>query len=348
MIDDRESQRIRLRNPEKAETENTEVVPVSDKAGRRGDGDPDDQNDHQNEGGRNRQVEAEGQKEQIDCDHVDEPDYDRQQGGGEQKRRVDHDPEPFDEMVDQPVHGPGIAHRKPSNERGQDAERRLAPDNHPNHHRKQAERHKQEQHAGTDKPRRQRGEKKGEHGDDEDREAVEHPFHENCAERRTHGDAALFRDEVGPGQLSQARRDGDDGQKSDAAYGEEGELIDLSDRSQDEPPADRPQKLHQKHGRNGGEDVAETDRPEAVDHPPELNPADREPDQQGAERQARNHLFLHQPSSVPGSAECRRHYPAPVYLLTRLSAILSWMSWEESLFPIRPTRMETVVTFFAL
>ena len=66
VIDNRESQGIRLRNPEKAETENTEVVPVSDKAGRRGDGDPDDQNDHQNEGRRNRQVEAEGQKEQID------------------------------------------------------------------------------------------------------------------------------------------------------------------------------------------------------------------------------------------------------------------------------------------
>ena len=210
MVDDRESQRIRLGNPEKAEPENTEVVPVSDKAGRRGDGDSDDQNDHQNEGRRHRQVEAECQKEHIDCEHIDEPDDNRQEGSREQERRIDHDPESFNEMVDQPVHGPGIARRKPSNQRGQDSEGCLAPDNHEDHNRKQAECYKQKQDAGTDKPRWQRGEEKGEHGDDEDREAVEHPFHKDRAECRAHGDAALFRDQIGPGQLSQARRDGDD------------------------------------------------------------------------------------------------------------------------------------------
>ena len=55
-------------------------------------------------------------------------------------------------------------------------------------------------------------------------------------------------------------------------------------------------------------------------------------------------------SPHPFSA-ARRHTgidPAQAYFLTRLSPILSWMSWEESLFPIRPTRTETVVTFLAL
>jgi hypothetical protein len=197
--------------------------------------------------------------------------------------------------------------RKPSNEGGQDAERRFAPDDHQDHHRGKGERRRQEEGAGTDEPRRKRGEKKGEHRDDEDGEAVEHPFHKDRAERRAHGDAALFRDEIGSGQLSQARRDGDDGQKPDAGDGKEGELIDLPERSQNKPPADGPQELHEKHGGKGGKNITAADRPEAVDHPPELDPPNREPDHQGTERQARNHLYSHQPSSVleqPGTQIC--------------------------------------------
>ncbi len=60
-----------LGTPKRLKTENAEVVPVSDETGRRGDGDPDDQDDHQDKGGRDRQLETEGQKQEIDRKNVD-------------------------------------------------------------------------------------------------------------------------------------------------------------------------------------------------------------------------------------------------------------------------------------
>ena len=82
-----------LGTPKRLKAQNAEVVPVSDETGGRGDGDSDDQDDHQDKGGRDGQLETEGKKQEVDRQNVDEPDQDREPGDRGEERRIDHDPE---------------------------------------------------------------------------------------------------------------------------------------------------------------------------------------------------------------------------------------------------------------
>ena len=210
-------------------------------------------------------------------------------------------PESIDEMGDEAVHAFGIARRQLPDERSQNPQGCLAFDDHQDHCRHKGERQEQEQDAGADEPRWQRGEEQDENRDGQNGQAVEYPLNNDRAEGGAHLDPALFRDEIGAGQLSQTRRDGDDGEKAHAGDGEQRELIDLLQRAQDKPPAEGAQELHEKqYGKNGGE-VSIPEGPEPVGHVPKMNPPDREVDQQSGEEQAHNHFFFHQPVPFSGN-----------------------------------------------
>src|SRR4030042_4822134 len=77
VIDDREGKGVSFGYAEDTEAEDAEVMPVSDEAGRRGDGNSDDQDDHEDKGGHHRELEAEGEEKQIDCENDDKQDHDR-------------------------------------------------------------------------------------------------------------------------------------------------------------------------------------------------------------------------------------------------------------------------------
>ena len=169
-------------------------------------------------------------------------------------------------MGDKTVHAFGIAHRQLRDERSQNPEGRVAFDDHQDHCRHKGERQEQDKDAGADEPDWQRGEEQDENRDHQDGQAVENPLNNDRAEGRAHPDPALFRDEIGPSEFSQTRRDGDDCEKSYTGDGEQGELIDLLQRAQDKPPAKGAQELHQKHrGKNGGK-VSVTEGPEPIGH----------------------------------------------------------------------------------
>ena len=121
---------------------------------------------------------------------------------------------PSKEMTDEAIQPLGIARRQSSAQRGQDPQGCLLLEDHQDHYGKKGECHQQKQHAGADKPRRERYEKEHENRDDQNRQAVENPLDDDRAECGTHFEAAFFRDEIGAGQLSQARGDGDDREKT--------------------------------------------------------------------------------------------------------------------------------------
>src|SRR4030042_6735475 len=118
MVDDRESEGVRPGDAEEAQAQNAEVMPVSDETGGCGDGDPDDQDDHQDKGGRDGQLKTEGKKQEVDDQNVDQLDQNREPGDKGEERRIDHDPETLKEMMDEAIKSLGIACRQFSAQHG--------------------------------------------------------------------------------------------------------------------------------------------------------------------------------------------------------------------------------------
>lgn len=73
MVDNGEGKSICTGNVEQAESQDTGVMPVSDKPRRGGNGNPDDYNNHQDKSSSRRQMKTEGKEEDIDRQNPYQP-----------------------------------------------------------------------------------------------------------------------------------------------------------------------------------------------------------------------------------------------------------------------------------
>ena len=87
--------------------------------------------------------------------------------------------------------------------------------------------HDKKNDTGVDHPGRQVIQKKNNNSDGQYRDAVEHSFYNDCAERCGHFNRTFFRDQIGSGQFADAGRNRSNSKKTDTGYGKKSELINL-------------------------------------------------------------------------------------------------------------------------
>ena len=133
MIDNGKGEGLRLRHAVKGKAQDAEEMPVAHKAGTRGDGDADHEDDQDDEGGDERKGEVKGLEHHIDGKCIDEPEKNGQRRRLREQARFGHHPEAVDELVEEPVRQDRIAPRQPVDQGRQQSQTQLAPEEHEDH-----------------------------------------------------------------------------------------------------------------------------------------------------------------------------------------------------------------------